>query len=176
MRKILVAYFSASGVTREVAEKIARATGADIFEIEPVQKYTDADLDWRDNQSRSSIEMNDRSFRPPVANKITNAEQYDTIVIGFPVWWYTAPTIINTFIEENDLAGKNAYIFCTSGTSSVEGSYNDLKEKYPSINFVKGRRFMGTESAEEIKGEEIWVSKSLYLSSYSWFSCFWAFL
>lgn len=150
MSKILVTYFSASGVTRGVAEKIARATGADIFEIVPVQKYTDEDLDWTNKQSRSSIEMNDRSFRPAVANKLTNAEEYDTIVIGFPVWWYTAPTIVNTFIEENNLAGKNAYVFVTSGTSSVEGSFNDLKNAYPDINFVKGRRFMGTESSEEI--------------------------
>lgn len=150
MSKILVAYFSASGVTRGVAEKISRATGADLFEIEPVQKYTDEDLDWTNKQSRSSIEMNDKSFRPQVANKISNPEQYDVIVLGFPVWWYTAPTIVNTFIEENNLSGKDAYIFVTSGTSSVEGSFNDLKEKYPDINFVKGRRFMGTESTEEI--------------------------
>lgn len=150
MSKILVTYFSASGVTKGVAEKIARATGADIFEIEPVQKYTEADLDWRDKQSRSSVEMNDKSFRPQVANKISNPEEYDTIAIGFPVWWYTAPTIVNTFIEENNLSGKNAYVFVTSGTSSVEGSFNDLKEQYPDINFVKGRRFIGTETAEEI--------------------------
>ena len=120
MSKILVTYFSASGVTKGVAEKIARATGGDLFEIEPVQKYTDEDLDWTNKQSRSTIEMNDKSFRPPVANKLTNPEQYDTVAIGFPVWWYTAPTIINTFIEENDLSGKNAYVFVTSGSSSVD--------------------------------------------------------
>lgn len=150
MNKILISYFSASGVTRGVAEKIARVTGGDLFEIEPVQKYTDADLDWTDKQSRSSIEMNDKAFRPKVAKKLDNAEEYDTIAIGFPVWWYTAPTIVNTFIEENNLAGKNAYVFVTSGSSSVDGSFNDLKNKYPSINFISGRRFTGAETAEDI--------------------------
>ena len=150
MSKILVTYFSESGVTKGVAEKIARATGGDLFEIEPVKKYTDEDLDWTNKQSRSTIEMNDKSFRPPVANKLTNPEQYDTVAIGFPVWWYTAPTIINTFIEENDLSGKNAYVFVTSGSSSVDGSYNDLKNKYPNINFISGKRFTGSETAEDI--------------------------
>ena len=150
MSKILVTYFSASGVTKGVAEKIARATGGDLFEIEPVQKYTDEDLDWTDKQSRSTKEMNDRSFRPPVAHKLENVEEYDTIAIGFPVWWYTAPTIINTFIEENNLDGKKAYVFVTSGSSSVDGSFNDLKEKYPNINFIRGKRFTGGETEEDI--------------------------
>ena len=147
---ILVTYFSASGVTRAAAEKVATVIGGDIFEIEPVQKYTKEDLDWMDKQSRSTIEMNNRDFRPPVLNKLTNAENYDTIVIGFPVWWYTAPTIINTFIEENNLDGKNAYVFVTSGSSGAEDSFNDLKNAYPNINFISCKRLKGNETEKEI--------------------------
>ena len=100
MSKILVSYFSASGVTKSVAEKIANAVNGDLFEIEPVQKYTLEDLDWTNKQSRSSIEMNNKSSRPQIVNKVPNIVDYDTVILGFPVWWYTAPTIINTFIEE----------------------------------------------------------------------------
>ncbi len=146
MNKILVSYFSASGVTKGVAERIASAVNGDLFIIEPVEKYTDADLNWRDKNSRSSIEMNDKSSRPAILNKVSNLDEYEKIVIGFPVWWYTAPTIINTFIEENDLNGKKVYIFVTSGGSSETGSFKDLKEKYPSINFVDAKRFTGNES------------------------------
>lgn len=149
MSKVLVSYFSASGVTKSIAEKIASAVGGDLFEIEPVERYTDEDLDWTNKQSRSTIEMNDKSFRPPVLNKVSNIDEYDTVVIGFPVWWYTAPTIINTFIEENNLSGKNAYVFVTSGGSGWEGSFNDLKDTYLNINFVSGKRFRGKESDEE---------------------------
>ena len=149
MSKTLIIYFSASGVTRRVAEKIANAIDGDLFEIEPVEKYTEADLDWTNKESRSSIEMNKRSFRPPVLNRVSNINEYDTIVLGFPVWWYTAPTIVNTFIEENDLDGKNAYIFVTSGSSGSEGSFNDLKKTYLNINFISSRRFKGNESNEE---------------------------
>lgn len=151
MSKVLVSYFSASGVTKAVSEKIANAINGDLFEIEPVEKYTDADLDWTDKQSRSTVEMNDKSFRPLVKRKVDNIEEYDTIVIGFPVWWYTAPTIINTFIEENDLTGKNAYVFVTSGGSGYEGSFRDLKNAYPNINFISGKRLKGNESDEEYK-------------------------
>ena len=118
MRKVLVSYFSASGVTKRVAEKIAKAINGDLFEIEPTQKYTSEDLDWTNKQSRSSIEMQDKTFRPQILNKVSNIIEYDTVVLGFPVWWYTAPTIINTFIEENNLKEKNIYIFVTSGGSS----------------------------------------------------------
>ena len=151
MSKILVSYFSASGVTKRVAEKIASSIEGDLFEIEPVQKYTAADLDWTNKQSRSSIEMSDKSSRPEVLSKVLNINEYDTIVIGFPVWWYTAPTIINTFIEENDLSGKNIYVFVTSGGSSSGKSFNDLKNTYSNINFVSDRRFTGTESAEDYR-------------------------
>ena len=113
MSKILVSYFSASGVTKKVAVKVAESIKADLFEIEPVQKYTDEDLNWHDKKSRSSIEMQDKTSRPEIRNTVSNIDEYDTIIIGFPVWWYTAPTIINTFIEENNLEGKNVYVFVT---------------------------------------------------------------
>ena len=148
MSKILISYFSASGVTKGVAQKIAEATNSDLFEIEPVEKYTKADLIWLNPKSRSSLEMRDKSSRPPIVNKITNISDYDTIVIGFPVWWYTAPTIINTFIEENDLNGKKVYVFVTSGGSSETGSFKSLKEKYPNLNFVDAKRFKGKEELE----------------------------
>ena len=149
MSNILVSYFSASGVTKGVAEKIANAVNGDLFEIEPVQKYTDEDLDWTNKRSRSTIEMNNRSFRPPVLNKVSNINEYNTVIIGFPVWWYTAPTIINTFIEENNLEGKNVYIFVTSGGTASEGSFRDLKNTYSNINFISSKRFRGNESKEE---------------------------
>lgn len=138
--KTLIIYFSASGVTKKVAEELSQLVEGDLFEIEPVERYTDADLDWRDQNSRSTIEMNDRDFRPAVSKKVENMGDYDKVVIGFPVWWYTAPTIINTFIEENDLSGKDVYIFVTSGGSGVDGSLKDLRAKYPEIKFVDGKR------------------------------------
>lgn len=149
MSKVLVSYFSASGVTKRVAEKIAKAINGDLFEIEPTQKYTSEDLDWTNKQSRSSIEMQDKTFRPQILNKVSNIIEYDTVVLGFPVWWYTAPTIINTFIEENNLKGKNIYIFVTSGGSSSEGSFKDLKNTYNNLNFISNKRFTGRESDED---------------------------
>ena len=151
MSKILISYFSASGVTKGVAQKLSEAINGDLFEIEPVEKYTKEDLNWMDKNSRSSIEMADKSSRPKITKKIDNIESYDSIVIGFPVWWYTAPTIINTFIEENNLIGKSIYVFVTSGSSSYEDSLRDLKEKYSSLNFVSGKRFTGNESLEDYK-------------------------
>ncbi len=149
MSKILVSYFSASGVTRGVAEKIAKVIDGDLFEIEPVDKYTSEDLDWTNKQSRTTVEMNDKSFRPAVLNKVLNIDEYDTVLIGFPVWWYTAPTIINTFIEENNLEGKNVYIFVTSGGSESEGSFRDLKNTYTNIKFISSKRFRGNESDKD---------------------------
>lgn len=151
MSKVLISYFSASGVTKRVAQKIANVINGDLFEIEPVDKYTEEDLDWTNKQSRSTIEMSNRSFRPPVLNKVQNINDYDIVVIGFPVWWYTAPTIINTFIEENNLEGKNVYIFVTSGSSGYEGSFNDLKNTYSNINFISGSRFKGNETDEDYR-------------------------
>ena len=149
MSRKLVAYFSASGVTKKVAVKIAESIKADLFEIEPVQKYTDEDLNWHDKKSRSSIEMQDKTSRPEIRNTVSNIDEYDTIIIGFPVWWYTAPTIINTFIEENNLEGKNVYVFVTSGGSSSQGSFKDLKNTYKNLDFISDKRFKGNENPEE---------------------------
>ena len=121
-----------------------------VFEIVPVYKYTEEDLDWTNKESRTTKEMEDKSSRPKIFNKVDNISEYEKIVLGFPVWWYTAPTIINTFIEENDLTGKEVYVFVTSGGSSFAGSLNDLKRTYPNINFVKGIRFTSSVSDEEI--------------------------
>ena len=149
--KTLITYFSASGVTKKVAEKIQQAVEGDLFEIEPVEKYTEEDLDWTNKESRTTIEMQDKSFRPPIKHKVENLQDYNKVIIGFPVWWYTAPTIINTFIEENNLEGKNIYVFVTSGSSGYEGSFNDLKNTYTNLKFINGRRFNGRESSEEYK-------------------------
>ena len=127
MSKILVSYFSASGITKEVAKRIANIVQGDLFEIEPVCIYTNEDLDWTNKNSRSSIEMNDLSSRPEIKNKVSNIDNYDTVFIGFPVWWDLAPTIINTFIEENNFENKNIYVFATSGGSSEINSFNNLK-------------------------------------------------
>ena len=149
MSKILVSYFSASGVTKRVAEKIANAINGDLFEIEPTQKYTLEDLDWTNKQSRSSIEMEDKTSRPQILNKVLNITEYNTVILGFPVWWYTAPTIINTFIEENNLEGKDIYVFVTSGGSGSEGSFKDLKNTYKNLKFTSNKRFTGRENDED---------------------------
>ena len=119
MSNKLVAYFSASGVTAKVAETLAEAIGADIFEIEPKVPYTEADLNWMDKKARSTIEMSDPAFRPEIAVKRDNMKDYDTIFVGFPIWWYVAPTIINTFLESYDLTGKTIIPFATSGGSDI---------------------------------------------------------
>ena len=149
MNKLLVSYFSASGVTKKLAQKIAKAINGDLFEIEPAQKYTAEDLDWTNKQSRSSIEMNDKSSRPQITKKVFNMEEYKTVILGFPVWWYTAPTIINTFIEENNLEGKNIYDFVTSGGTSSKGSFRDLKNTYKNLNFISSKRYIGSETDED---------------------------
>ena len=151
MEKVLISFFSASGKTKSVAEKIAKLVNEDLFEIKPVKEYTKEDLDWTDKQSRSSIEMEDKSSRPEIAKKINEINQYDKVLIGFPIWWYTAPTIINTFIEENDLTKKSIYLFVTSGSSSETKSLEDLKKQYPDLNFISAKRFTGNESEEEIE-------------------------
>ncbi len=130
MKKTLIAYFSATGTTKAAAERLATEFNADIFEIAPEVPYTAADLDWRDKTSRSTLEMQDKASRPAIAAKCDNIARYDTVWIGFPVWWYTAPTIVNTFIEAHDLSGKVLNVFATSGGSDVVDSYNDLKNAY----------------------------------------------
>ncbi|MCR4829024.1 MAG: NAD(P)H-dependent oxidoreductase [Bacteroidales bacterium] len=139
MKKTLVAYFSATGNTKAAAQQLAAEKNADLYEITPERPYTAADLDWRDKQSRSTIEMQDKSSRPAIKGHCDNIADYDTVWIGFPIWWYTAPTIINTFIEANDLSGKVLCIFATSGSSDVEGSAADLKKAYPQYTWGESR-------------------------------------
>ncbi len=146
--KTLVAYFSASGVTKGVAQQLADATGGDLHEIKPEKPYTDADLDWRDKKSRSTLEMQDPSSRPAITGKINNMADYDVIYVGFPIWWYTAPTIINTFIESYDFTGKTVIPFATSGGSSIKKACNDLKASYPNINWKEGKLLNKPTKAE----------------------------
>ena len=146
MSKVLVTYFSASGVTRNVAQNIADSIGGDLFEIKAKKPYTSQDLNWNDKNSRSSIEMDDKSSRPEIEATVSNIDDYQTILIGFPVWWYTAPTIINTFIESLDLSGKTLIPFCTSGGTGISGCEKDLKNEYPEYNWKEGKRFTGSES------------------------------
>jgi len=119
MRKVLVAYFSASGATRKLAESLAEAVKADVFEIKPEKPYSKADLDWTNNSSRSTIEMNDHKSRPAIAEKLGNMDAYDTVFVGFPIWWYVAPRIVNTFLESYDFSGKTIVPFATSGSSGL---------------------------------------------------------
>ena len=139
MKKTLIVYFSATGNTKAAAEKLAREFNADLYEITPETPYTAADLDWRDKNSRSTVEMKDKSSRPAIKGVCGNIVQYDTVWIGFPVWWYTAPTIVNTFIEAHDLSGKVLNVFATSGGSGVEGSASDLKKAYPQYTWGESR-------------------------------------
>ena len=155
--KTLVAYFSASGVTEGVAKTLADVTGGDLYKIDPEQPYTDADLDWHDSTSRSSVEMKNLSSRPAIKGngKIENIEQYDTVFVGFPVWWYTAPTIINTFIEANDFNGKVMIPFATSGGSTIDKSADDLAKAYPTLNWQPGRLLNGADE----KTIRAWLGK-----------------
>lgn len=139
MSKKLVAYFSASGITKAVAERLAKAAGADLFEIKPAVPYTRADLDWTNKKSRSSVEMNDQTSRPEIAETLSHMENYDTVFIGFPIWWYVAPTIINTFVESYDFSGKTIVPFATSGGSGMGKTVEVLKTLYPTANWEKGK-------------------------------------
>ena len=137
--KTLVVYFSATGTTKAAAQMLAKELNADLYEITPEQPYTAVDLDWRDKTSRSTIEMKDKSSRPAIKGRCENIADYDTVWIGFPIWWYTAPTIINTFIEAHDLSGKMLNVFATSGGSGVSGSAKDLKKAYPQYTWGESR-------------------------------------
>lgn len=140
MNNNLVVYFSCSGETKKVAEELKSILNCDIFEIVPETLYTDRDLDWNDKNSRSTIEMGDESCRPRIRNRIDNIDKYDTIYLGFPIWWYTAPRIINTFLDSYDFSNKKVVLYCTSGGSSIDKTYNDLKNSYPDIDFIKDSR------------------------------------
>lgn len=134
--KTLVAYFSATGTTMEAATKLARAAHADLHEIVPQEPYTSADLNWNDKSSRSSVEMKDKSSRPAIANHVENMAQYDTVFVGYPIWWYIAPTIINTFLEQYDFTGKTVIPFFTSGGSGAGETMKYLKPSAPGAHWV----------------------------------------
>ena len=139
MKKTLVAYFSASGVTERAAKEIAGAVDADLYEILPAQPYTDADLDWTDKKSRSTAEMNDPACRPEIAGTVENMEQYDTVFVGFPIWWYVEPRIVDTFLERYDFSGKTVIPFATSGGSGIGGAEKSLREHCPKANWKQGK-------------------------------------
>lgn len=157
MSKVLVAYFSASGVTAKTAAKLAKAAGADLFEIVPELAYTKADLNWQDKNSRSSIEMNDRNSRPAIKSIVENMEQYDVVFVGFPVWWYREPSIIDTFMESYDFNGKTVVPFCTSGGSGLGTTVNNLQALAKGAKVIDGKRFsaMTTEAYLKKWAEEI---------------------
>lgn len=139
MKKRLVAYFSASGVTKKVAEMVAKAADCDLYEITPKVPYTTADLNWMDKKSRSSVEMSDKTIRPEIAGADLDVSAYDEILIGFPIWWYVAPTIINTFLESHDFTGKKIILFATSGGSGFGNAVKELQPSAPGAEIVEGK-------------------------------------
>ena len=157
MKKILIAYFSASGQTKKVAQKLAKVTGGDLFEIMPAKPYTDADLDWTNSRSRSSIECADRSSRPPLAFK-ADLSGYDTIFLGFPIWWYRQPPVIDTFVEEHDFAGKTIVPFATSGSSGMGDSDKNIQALAKGGLVKKGKRLPLSISEADLK---IWAESQM---------------
>ena len=157
MRKnAMVCYFSASGVTATVAKDIADAIGVVTYEIEPKVKYTADDLNWQKDDSRSSREMNDVKARPEIGGEPANIDNVDVIFLGFPIWWYTAPRIINTFLEEYDFSGKHVVLFATSGGTDIERSIKDLQNSYTRIHFDGGKKLNVGTSKQELRA---WASK-----------------
>lgn len=156
MGKVLVAYFSATGTTKRLAEKLASSINADLHEIQPKEPYTDADLNWNDRKSRSSVEMTNKSFRPEVANKVSNMEQYDTIFVAFPIWWYVAPTIINTFLEQYDLKGKKVITLATSGGSGMGRTNMELAPSCKGADLEEGKVFSPRENEDKLR---VWAEK-----------------
>ena len=150
MGKKLVAYFSASGTTKKTAQLIAKATGADLYEITPKVAYTEADLNWMDKKSRSSVEMNDKKFRPEVEDKDAHIAEYDEIILGFPIWWYVAPTIVNTFLEKYDFSGKKIVLFATSGGSGFGNTVQELQVSAPDAVITEGK-ILNRMSKQEIE-------------------------
>ncbi|MDD3184155.1 MAG: flavodoxin [Anaerostipes sp.] len=156
MNKTLVASFSASGTTEAVAKKLAEVMTADFYEIKPEIPYTKADLDWMDKESRSTVEMEDRNSRPALVDKDANISQYDTIFIGFPIWWYVAPTIINTFLESYDFSGKKIVLFATSGGSGFGKTMENLKVSVgEDTQMIEGKVLNGRNTTEELKA---WIN------------------
>ena len=155
MSKTLVAFFSASGNTKRVAEKLAAAIDSDLYEIKPAVPYTSADLNWRDKSSRSSVEMDDPTSRPAIIDDLKNLAEYDTVYLGFPIWWNQAPRLINTFLEKYNLSGKTVIPFATSGSSSISNAESELRKAYPDVNWQKGKLMNGV-TEEDIKN---WTKK-----------------
>ena len=151
MANTLVVYFSASGTTKGVAQDLAAAIGADLFEIAPVEPYSAADLDWTDKKSRSTIEMNDESSRPAIAGVVDNMAAYETVFVGFPVWWYVEPRIIDTFLEAYDFAGKTIVPFATSGGSGLGQAPQRMQQLAPGAQVLAGKLLNGRPSAAELK-------------------------
>lgn len=149
-QKSLVAYFSATGTTKKVATMLAKTTQSDLFEIKPEQPYTTADLDWTDKTSRSTLEMKDKSSRPKVSNKVAHIERYDTIYVGFPIWWYIAPTIVNTFLESYDLKGKTIILFATSGGSQWGETEKYLKKSVSASTKIVVGRVLNQGTQQEV--------------------------
>lgn len=141
MSKTLIAYFSASGITKKVAEKLAKEKNGQLYEIKPETPYTQKDLDWNDNQSRSTKEMNDPKCRPKMITGDIDVAPFTEVYIGFPIWWYVAPRNINTFLEAYDFKGKNLHLFATSGSSTIDKSLSELKKTYPELNFVDAKKY-----------------------------------
>ena len=148
MAKALIAYFSASGVTARAAKDMAAATGADLYEIRPAEPYTDADLNWMDKKSRSTIEMNDPACRPAIAGGVQDMAQYDTVLIGFPIWWYVEPRIVDTFLESYDFSGKMLIPFATSGGSGIGKAEKSLQAHCPAASWAKGQLLNGAGAAD----------------------------
>ena len=140
MSKVLVSYFSASGVTKRKAEELAKEVNGDLFEIIPKQIYTSDDLNWTNSNSRTSIEIKDKELRPEIENITIDVDSYDTIYIGFPIWWGIAPNVVKTFLDKIDLSNKKVITFCTSGGSSLPPATKDLQETYPNVSIENGRR------------------------------------
>lgn len=150
MAKKLVAYFSASGVTKKVAEMISEVSEYELYEIKPKQAYTKADLNWMDKNSKSSVEMKDKKFRPEIITKDIEMSDYDEIILGFPIWWYVAPTIINTFLEAYDFSGKKITLFATSGGSGFGNTVSELKPSAPNADIVEGK-LLNNANKQEIE-------------------------
>lgn len=158
MSKALVAYFSASGTTRKVAQNLAEKIDASLFEIQPQQPYTRADLNWNDEQSRSSLEMKDRSSRPAIQNRVKDMDMYDVIFVGFPIWWYREPSIIVTFMESYDFDNKTIVPFATSGGSGMGNSSQNMQQLAPKAHVVEGKRLSARATGTElVKWASKWV-------------------
>jgi len=153
-KKILVAYFSASGVTAKAAKALAEAAGADLYEIKPEKPYTREDLNWNDKKSRSSVEMNDKTSRPAIVGNVADMAQYQTVFVGFPIWWYVAPTIINTFLESYDFSGKTVVPFATSGGSGMGKTNTGLAPSCQGASLLDGKMLNGMQSQADLKA---WV-------------------